>query len=76
MDHPASDWIACFSTSGRKALIAGASTAIGTGIHLANRSRRFARTVEVTDAALLLASDASATVNGDPLMVEGGCTSV
>jgi enoyl-[acyl-carrier-protein] reductase (NADH) len=31
---------------------------------------------EIADAALFLASDASAMINGDLLMVEGGFTSV
>ena len=39
-------------------------------------ARRFAEPVEVADAALYLASDASAMVNGALLMVEGGFTSV
>lgn len=76
MAHPASDWTACFSSSGHKVLITGASKGIRTGIRIATRTRRFAGTVDVADAALLLASDASATVNGDLLMVEGGRTSV
>jgi NAD(P)-dependent dehydrogenase (short-subunit alcohol dehydrogenase family) len=39
-------------------------------------ARRFAEPVEVADAALYLASDASGMVNGHLLMVEGGFTSV
>jgi NAD(P)-dependent dehydrogenase (short-subunit alcohol dehydrogenase family) len=42
----------------------------------ATPARRFAEPVEVADAALYLASDASAMVNGALLMVEGGFTSV
>jgi NAD(P)-dependent dehydrogenase (short-subunit alcohol dehydrogenase family) len=42
----------------------------------ATPARRFAESVEVADAALYLASDASAMVNGALLMVEGGFTSV
>jgi NAD(P)-dependent dehydrogenase (short-subunit alcohol dehydrogenase family) len=42
----------------------------------ATPARRFAEPVEVADAALYLASDASAMVNGALLMVEGGITSV
>lgn len=42
----------------------------------ATPARRFAEPVEVADAALYLASDASAMVNGATLMVEGGFTSV
>jgi NAD(P)-dependent dehydrogenase (short-subunit alcohol dehydrogenase family) len=34
------------------------------------------RKVEITDASLFLASDASVMINGDRLMVEGGFTSV
>ncbi|MDZ4067725.1 MAG: SDR family oxidoreductase, partial [Tabrizicola sp.] len=39
-------------------------------------ARRFAEPVEIADAALYLASDASSMVNGALLMVEGGFTSV
>lgn len=42
----------------------------------ATPARRFAEPVEVADAALYLASEASAMVNGALLMVEGGFTSV
>jgi NAD(P)-dependent dehydrogenase (short-subunit alcohol dehydrogenase family) len=42
----------------------------------ATPARRFAEPVEVADAALYLASDSSAMVNGALLMVEGGFTSV
>lgn len=42
----------------------------------ATPARRFAEPVEVADAALYLASDASGMVNGALLMVEGGFTSV
>ncbi|MCA3510774.1 MAG: SDR family oxidoreductase, partial [Rhodobacter sp.] len=42
----------------------------------ATPARRFAEPVEVADAALYLACDASAMVNGALLMVEGGFTSV
>lgn len=42
----------------------------------ATPARRFAEPVEVADAALYLASDAAAMVNGALLMVEGGFTSV
>ncbi len=42
----------------------------------ATPARRFAEPVEIADAALYLASDASAMVNGALLMVEGGFTSV
>jgi NAD(P)-dependent dehydrogenase (short-subunit alcohol dehydrogenase family) len=42
----------------------------------ATPARRFAEPVEVADAALYLASDASSMVNGALLMVEGGFTSV
>ena len=42
----------------------------------ATPARRFAEPVEVADAALYLASDASGVVNGALLMVEGGFTSV
>ena len=42
----------------------------------ATPARRFAEPTEVADAALYLASDASAMVNGALLMVEGGFTSV
>jgi NAD(P)-dependent dehydrogenase (short-subunit alcohol dehydrogenase family) len=42
----------------------------------ATPARRFAEPMEVADAALYLASDASAMVNGALLMVEGGFTSV
>ncbi len=42
----------------------------------ATPARRFAEEVEIADAALYLASDASAMVNGALLMVEGGFTSV
>jgi NAD(P)-dependent dehydrogenase (short-subunit alcohol dehydrogenase family) len=42
----------------------------------ATPARRFAEPVEVADAALYLASDASAMVNGALLRVEGGFTSV
>lgn len=48
----------------------------GEPFRLATPARRFAETVEIADAALFLASDASAMVNGDLLMVEGGFTSV
>lgn len=42
----------------------------------ATPARRFAEPVEIADAALYLASDASSMVNGALLMVEGGFTSV
>ena len=42
----------------------------------ATPARRFAEPVEIADAALYLASEASAMVNGALLMVEGGFTSV
>lgn len=42
----------------------------------ATPARRFAEPVEVADAALYLASEASSMVNGALLMVEGGFTSV
>lgn len=42
----------------------------------ATPARRFAEPVEMADAALYLASDASAMVNGALLMAEGGFTSV
>jgi NAD(P)-dependent dehydrogenase (short-subunit alcohol dehydrogenase family) len=42
----------------------------------ATPARRFAEPLEVADAALYLASDASSMVNGALLMVEGGFTSV
>ena len=42
----------------------------------ATPARRFAEPVEVANAALYLASDASGMVNGALLMVEGGFTSV
>jgi NAD(P)-dependent dehydrogenase (short-subunit alcohol dehydrogenase family) len=42
----------------------------------ATPARRFAEPVEIADAALYLASQASDMVNGDLLMVEGGFTSV
>lgn len=48
----------------------------GEPFRLATPARRFAEVVEIADAALFLASDASAMVNGDLLMVEGGFTSV
>ncbi len=48
----------------------------GDPLRLATPARRFAEPVEVADAALYLASDASAMVNGALLMVEGGFTSV
>jgi NAD(P)-dependent dehydrogenase (short-subunit alcohol dehydrogenase family) len=48
----------------------------GEPFRLATPARRFAETVEIADAALFLASDASAMINGDLLMVEGGFTSV
>lgn len=48
----------------------------GDPLRLATPSRRFAEPVEVADAALYLASPASAMVNGALLMVEGGFTSV
>jgi NAD(P)-dependent dehydrogenase (short-subunit alcohol dehydrogenase family) len=48
----------------------------GEPFRLATPARRFAEPVEVADAALYLASDASAMVNGALLMVEGGFTSV
>ena len=48
----------------------------GDPFRRATPARRFAEPVEVADAALYLASDASAMVNGALLMVEGGFTSV
>ena len=48
----------------------------GDPFRAATPARRFAEPVEVADAALYLASDASAMVNGALLMVEGGFTSV
>lgn len=48
----------------------------GDPFRAATPARRFATPVEVADAALYLASDASAMVNGALLMVEGGFTSV
>ncbi len=48
----------------------------GEPFRLATPARRFAETVEIADAALFLASDASAMINGDLIMVEGGFTSV
>jgi NAD(P)-dependent dehydrogenase (short-subunit alcohol dehydrogenase family) len=48
----------------------------GDPFRSATPARRFAEPVEVADAALYLASDASAMVNGALLMVEGGFTSV
>jgi NAD(P)-dependent dehydrogenase (short-subunit alcohol dehydrogenase family) len=48
----------------------------GEPFRLANPARRFAEKVEIADASLFLASDASAMINGDLLMVEGGFTSV
>ncbi|MFN3577052.1 MAG: SDR family NAD(P)-dependent oxidoreductase [Tabrizicola sp.] len=48
----------------------------GAPFRNATPARRFAEPVEVADAALYLASDASAMVNGALLMVEGGFTSV
>jgi NAD(P)-dependent dehydrogenase (short-subunit alcohol dehydrogenase family) len=48
----------------------------GEPFRQATPARRFAETVEIADAALFLASDASAMINGDLLMVEGGFTSV
>ncbi|MES2815250.1 MAG: glucose 1-dehydrogenase [Pseudomonadota bacterium] len=42
----------------------------------ATPARRFAEPVEIADAALYLASDASSMVNGALLMVDGGFTSV
>lgn len=48
----------------------------GDPFRKATPARRFAEPVEVADAALYLASDASAMVNGALLMVEGGFTSV
>ena len=48
----------------------------GDPFRKATPARRFAEAVEVADAALYLASDASAMVNGALLMVEGGFTSV
>ena len=48
----------------------------GDPFRAATPARRFAEPTEVADAALYLASDASAMVNGALLMVEGGFTSV
>ncbi|MEZ5797865.1 MAG: SDR family oxidoreductase [Paracoccaceae bacterium] len=48
----------------------------GDPLRLATPAQRFARPVEVADAALYLASGASDMVNGALLMVEGGFTSV
>lgn len=48
----------------------------GEPFRLATPARRFAETVEIADAALFLASNASDMINGDLLMVEGGFTSV
>jgi NAD(P)-dependent dehydrogenase (short-subunit alcohol dehydrogenase family) len=48
----------------------------GDPFRAATPARRFAEPVEVADAALYLASEASAMVNGALLMVEGGFTSV
>lgn len=48
----------------------------GDPFRAATPARRFAEPVEVADAALYLASDASSMVNGALLMVEGGFTSV
>jgi NAD(P)-dependent dehydrogenase (short-subunit alcohol dehydrogenase family) len=48
----------------------------GDPFRAATPARRFAEPVEVADAALYLASDASNMVNGALLMVEGGFTSV
>ncbi|WP_309666917.1 glucose 1-dehydrogenase [Tabrizicola sp.] len=48
----------------------------GDPFRTATPARRFAEPVEIADAALYLASDASAMVNGALLMVEGGFTSV
>ncbi len=48
----------------------------GDPFRAATPARRFAEPVEVADAALYLASPASAMVNGALLMVEGGFTSV
>jgi NAD(P)-dependent dehydrogenase (short-subunit alcohol dehydrogenase family) len=52
------------------------SSAKGDPFRNATPARRFAEPVEVADAALYLASDASSMVNGALLMVEGGFTSV
>jgi NAD(P)-dependent dehydrogenase (short-subunit alcohol dehydrogenase family) len=48
----------------------------GEPFRQATPARRFAEVTEIADAALFLASDASAMINGDLLMVEGGFTSV
>jgi NAD(P)-dependent dehydrogenase (short-subunit alcohol dehydrogenase family) len=48
----------------------------GDPFRAATPARRFAEPTEVADAALFLASPASAMVNGALLMVEGGFTSV
>lgn len=63
-------WIDRFSLCGRKALVTGASKEIGAGL-----CGVFAQEmVELTDAALFLVSDAPVAIDGDLLMVEGGCT--